>query len=56
MRRLTGATDPRPQIVQAGVDDCTRPASRRMMTADLALYPAWMSALGVVRRLRRPRP
>jgi hypothetical protein len=28
------------QIVQAVVDDCTRPVGRRMMTADLrALYP-----------------
>ncbi|MEU6688290.1 hypothetical protein [Streptomyces sp. NPDC046832] len=45
------------QIVQTVVDDCTRPASRRMMTADLrALYPRDTEDQAVLRLLTRKRP
>ncbi|MFF8281005.1 MobF family relaxase [Streptomyces lateritius] len=44
------------QIVQAAVDDYTRPASRRMMTADLrALYPRDTEDQAVLRALTRKR-
>ncbi|MFE6023628.1 MobF family relaxase [Streptomyces sp. NPDC056441] len=44
------------QIVQAVVDDYTRPASRRMMTADLrALYPHDTEDQAVLRPLTRKR-
>ncbi|MGW0552161.1 hypothetical protein [Streptomyces altiplanensis] len=44
------------QIVQAAVDDYTRPASRRMMTADLrALYPRDSEDQAVLRPLTRKR-
>ncbi|MFD3701186.1 MobF family relaxase [Streptomyces sp. NPDC058646] len=44
------------QIVQAVVDDYTRPASRRMMTADLrALYPRDIEDQAVLRPLTRKR-
>ncbi len=44
------------QIVQAVVDDYTRPASRRMMTADLrALYPRDTEDQAVLRPLTRSR-
>ncbi|MFC9948505.1 MobF family relaxase [Streptomyces pratensis] len=44
------------QIVQTAVDDYTRPASRRMMTADLrALYPRDTEDQAVLRPLTRKR-
>lgn len=44
------------QIVQAAVDDYTRPAGRRMMTADLrALYPRDTEDQAVLRPLTRKR-
>ncbi|GED90127.1 MobF family relaxase [Streptomyces sp. 6-11-2] len=44
------------QIVQAAIDDCTRPAGRRMMTADLrTLYPRDTEDQAVLRPLTRAR-
>src|SRR5687768_5303126 len=44
------------QIVQTAIDDYTRPASRRMMTADLrVLYPRDTEEQAVLRPLTRKR-